>query len=79
MSTMKREYSIQYFQNADWIRISGIYENPDEIRTIIADMAFDGLITRIVARNYSHDFWSTVQISSSQQIVLGDTIHSCPR
>ena len=74
-----REYTIQYFQNSDWIRITAIYETFQSVLDHATQLLVKGHVVRIIARDSNRGkVWHTIKLSHLDAIILDKPLYGCP-
>lgn len=79
MTIEYREYTIQYMEEQDWVRIGAIYETIDSVLYHAKDILAQGRVVRILTRNRNHSkVWHTMKITNGA-IVLNNPVYGCPQ
>ena len=75
-----KEYTIQYLQDNDWLRVSAVYDDISKCLIHAGDLLESGHIVRLLARNTSDPSitWFTIEWLDGR-IVLKRPVHYCPK
>lgn len=69
------DFTVQYLQDNDWIRITAIYENVHNCLSHAGDLLESGHVVRLLARIPSRDLtWHTIEWLDGR-IILKRPVH----
>lgn len=72
-----REYTLQYMLDYDWMRVTAVYRNIEDLQIHACDLLMQGRIVRLLARDPRTRAWYTVKLRSDGGIML-DLPVNCP-
>lgn len=78
---MNREYTLQYMEGQDWVRVTAIYDTLSGVKSHALMLLEQGRVIRLLARPaYGAGTWFTVKPNTySDGMVLDNPIYGCPR